>query len=565
MMIHWGLYAIPAGEWKGSSMEYIGEWIMSRYRIPIREYELLARQFNPVRFNAGEWVRLAKRAGMRYMVVVSKHHDGFAMFHSAVDPYNIYDATPYHRDVLAELAAACQREGLRLGVYYSQDLDWHEPNGGGTDPRLSLNLGGMSWGNNWDFPDHSAKHFDEYFNRKATPQVRELLTKYGPISLMWFDTPKTLSPAQADELYGMVRSLQPQALVNSRLGQGRGDFGSLGDNMVPAAPLKGPWPAWESIGTMNDTWGYKKNDHKWKSATEVLTLLTGLASKNINYLLNVGPMATGEFPEGSVSVLNEVGSWMERNGESVHEVRGSPFPHDLPWGPVTAKSGRLYLHLQKWPEKGILTIHGLRNPARSAFLLDARQQKLKVDQSYDAALELREVRVQLPSDPPKSLLPVLALEIDGAPNVEPGILQQGDGSVTLPAFAAEIHSDQPGKPITISRMGTTEGWTDEHGNLSWNFKVFQPGRFLVQNPHQQQSHHFPGKADIGSPSRWTSPTFPQRSRRTKKFRRSPPAIIPRSPRAVERSSSGAPVSTISSCARTRSRTSTTASRSRWSP
>src|SRR5450759_2976442 len=175
LFIHWGLYSVLSGDWKGKRMEYLGEWIMSKFRIPNAEYSQLARQFNPQAFDADEWVRLAKATGMRYLVFTAKHHEGFAMYHSKCDPYNIVDATPFGRDPLKELAEACQRHGLTLGLYYSQDLDWHEPNGGDPGPDVVDNFG-MSWGNDWDFPNYPVKNYAQYFNAKVKPQIRELLT-----------------------------------------------------------------------------------------------------------------------------------------------------------------------------------------------------------------------------------------------------------------------------------------------------------------------------------------------------------------------------------------------------
>ncbi len=489
MMIHWGLYAIPAGEWKGETMDYIGEWLMSRFRIPVREYEQLARRFNPVKFDAEAWASTAERAGMKYMIFVAKHHDGFAMFRSKVDPYNIVDGTPFGRDVAAELSAACRRHNLRWGVYYSQDLDWHEPDGGGTDPKLPLN-GTMHWGNDWDYPNHADKRYERYFERKAKPQVKELLSNYGQVSILWFDTPHTISRAQAEELYGMVRTMQPGCLVNSRLGQGLGDYGSLGDNMIPSSAIRGAWEDWEAVATMNDTWGFKKSDQNWKTSRDVLTLLTGLAGKNINYLLNVGPTAEGQFPEPSVRVLSEVGAWMEKNGESVRGTRGSPFAHDLAWGPVTRRPGRLYVHLQEWPQGGLLAIHGLHNRVKKAWLLSRPTEKLKVAQSRDSVLDLRLLRVTLPAAAPADVLPVLALDIAGDAVVEKGLFQQTDGTVTLPAVAAAMNGESAPAPASasasapaamgISRLGAMENWRDPAKWLTWEFKAYRPGRYTVK-------------------------------------------------------------------------------------
>ena len=305
MMVHWGLYSLLGGEWKGERMQLSGEWAQQYFRIPGEEYRKLTAAFNPVYFDAEEWVLLAKRAGMKYIVFTSKHHDGFAMYHSRVDAYNIYDATPFKRDPVAELAAACRKHGLKLGLYYSQDLDWAHPHGGG------YTLGKVWCGdqayltNNWDFPDDAHKDYSICFREKIVPQVKEILTGYGDLCLIWFDVPVTLSAEQTDALYDLVKFYQPDCLVNSRIGNGRGDYDSAGDNEIPNSDAGARLQ--ESPCTLNDTWGYKSFDNNWKTADEVLALKARLNGKNINYLLNVGPDALGRIPGPSVKVLEEVG------------------------------------------------------------------------------------------------------------------------------------------------------------------------------------------------------------------------------------------------------------------
>ena len=223
LFIHWGLYAIPAGEWKGQPVPGIGEWIMNHAKIPVTEYEKLAEQFNPVKFNAEEWVQMAQDAGMKYIVITSKHHDGFAMFHSAASKYNVYDATPFHRDPLKELAAACARHHMRLGFYYSQSQDWHEPNGAG---------------NTWDFGPDDKKDYDQYLRSKAEPQVRELLTNYGPVCLIWFDTARMMTGDRGPRFVEIVHTLQPWTLIDGRLGV-PGDYRSMGDNSIPNQVVPG--------------------------------------------------------------------------------------------------------------------------------------------------------------------------------------------------------------------------------------------------------------------------------------------------------------------------------------
>ena len=305
MMIHWGLYSLPAGEWKGRRMEDIGEWAQQYFRIPNAEYARLASAFNPILFSADEWVDLAMDAGMKYMVFTSKHHDGFAMFKSEVSKYNIVDATPFGRDVTAELAEACYKKGLKFGLYYSQDLDWNHPHGGGYKWGKTWCGDKAYWTNNWDFPDDDRKDFSICFEEKIKPQVTEILTKYGDLCLIWFDVPSTISREQTDELYNLVKKYQPDCLVNSRIGNGYGDYASAGDNEIPDDDKSAM--LYETPATLNDTWGYKAFDANWKSADRIIEIKNHLAVRGANYLLNVGPDYLGRIPAPSVDILREVG------------------------------------------------------------------------------------------------------------------------------------------------------------------------------------------------------------------------------------------------------------------
>lgn len=324
MMVHWGLYSLLAGEYRGRRVRDYAEWAQSYFQIPNAEYGRLASAFNPVYFNAEEWVKLAKECGMKYFVVTSKHHDGFALFHSKADKYNVVDATPFGRDVIAEIGEACYKHGLKMGLYYSQDLDWHDPHGGGY---LSNHMGnsGTTWDNSWDFPDASKKDFSICFENKIKPQVQEILTGYGELCLVWFDCPMTLKLEQSRELYDMIRKYQPNCLINSRVGNGMYDYVSFGDNEIPdeiPAELQAgnlndiggikpsPYGLYETAATLNDTWGYSAWDHNWKSPEQIVNIHRKLQKIGANYLLNVGPDGLGRIPSRSVEILRDAARMM---------------------------------------------------------------------------------------------------------------------------------------------------------------------------------------------------------------------------------------------------------------
>ncbi len=375
MFIHWGLYAIPAGEWKGQRCLGLGEWIMNRCRIPVKQYEQLAKQFNPVDFNADAWVQLAQDSGMKYMVITAKHHDGFAMFNSKVSPYNVFAATPFHRDVLKELADACRRHGMPLGFYYSQSQDWHEPGGAGNDWDFGPDLG----------PDGKPrKDYDGYLRSKAEPQVRELLTNYGPVALIWFDTPRMMTKERAQRFADIVRTLQPKTLIDGRLGD-QGDYTTTGDNVIPSGVQN---QYWEVPATTNHTWGFRKDDTDWKSPGEITFKLVDAVSKGGNYLLNVGPMANGLIPAEPQDNLRTVGRWLKVNGEAVYgagptpwgqelgepsardekDLRGNPLvlPHDE-WR-VTTQPGKLYFTFFQEPRVPF-DLPPMKNAVKRAYTL----------------------------------------------------------------------------------------------------------------------------------------------------------------------------------------------------
>lgn len=302
LMAHWGLYSLAGGEWNGEVTGELSEWMMYNFKIPLEEYRRLARAFNPVLFKPLDWMKMAQDAGMKYFVVTSKHHDGFAMFRSKVSAYNVVDATPFKRDVIEEFAEACRSTGMKLGLYYSQDVDWSDQNGGGRFVRNPFNAGGSRmWGNTWDWTEKDEYDFKRYFYGKALPQVEEILTQYGDLCLVWFDCPNTATLEQTRELKALVRKLQPSCLVSGRIGHGLGDYESGGDNQLIEKTRQDR--LYEGIGTMNDSWGYKPADTNFKSVETILELKRKNNSVGANYMLNVGPDGLGRFPPQAVKIM----------------------------------------------------------------------------------------------------------------------------------------------------------------------------------------------------------------------------------------------------------------------
>ncbi|HEY5584405.1 MAG TPA: alpha-L-fucosidase [Ruminiclostridium sp.] len=402
MFIHWGLYAIPAGKWNSKDIPFGGEWIMKNAKIPVAEYEKLAGQFNPVKFDSEEWVKMAKDAGMKYMVVTAKHHDGFAMYDSKCSDYNIKDATPFKRDPMKELAETCRKEGITFCFYYSQLQDWHHPDAAGND---------------WDFTDASKKDFGRYIEEKVKPQLHELLTGYGPIGIIWFDTPYEMPKKYCSELVDFIRGIQPKCIISGRVGYGLGDYRQMGDNSIPIAVYNNDW---ETPMTLNDTWGYIKDDNNWKNPETAIRMLVDINGKGGNFLLNVGPDAEGMIPQGSADILKTIGDWLKLNGDSIYETIPTPnYLYELNWGGFTAKPGKLYMHVFNWPRFPYeIVVYGFKTKIKKAyFLADKEMKPVQVIQSYETARDEYRLRVRLPEEPIDTLDTVVVLELDGEPEV----------------------------------------------------------------------------------------------------------------------------------------------------
>jgi len=464
MFIHWGLYAEAGGVWGSDRYYGITEWLMRRARLTTDEYSALAERFNPTKFDAEEWVAVAEAAGMKYIVITAKHHDGFAIYDSAVSDFDIIDATPFDRDPLKELADAAAKHDIKLGFYYSQYQDWSDPDAAGND---------------WEF-DPADKDFSVYLNSKALPQIEELLTQYGDVGIVWFDTPGDSSAEDARSFVRWVEKLQPNAMVSSRVGHGLGDFITFGDGQVPTVPINGK--PWEAIFTHNDSWGYSVFDRNFKSTTELLQLLSTVASKGGNLMLNIGPDGLGRLPEPSVQRFRKVGEWLQVNGEAIYGTRESPVG-EVPWGAITHRPGSLYLHIFERPRSGRLIVPNWTAKADRAVTVDGGVE-LEVD--HDGS----DLFVRLPELLPDERNTVVRVDysdplpVDDWPTTS--IVSNDFDKTTLsPAVANLAGSAKHATDRYFHYFGNFEyfdwvdGIDDPGDAAAWNLRVLEPGDYRV--------------------------------------------------------------------------------------
>ena len=398
MFIHWGVYAVPAGMHEGEKIRGYGEWIMRKGRIPIADYRPYAEAFNPTAYDPESWVSLAREAGMRYIVITAKHHDGFALFPSAVTDWDVADATPYGKDLIGPLAEATREQGLKFGLYYSQAQDWTHPGG---------STGRGSDSKPWD--ETHAGDMDEYIDRIAVPQVKEILTRYQP-DVLWWDTPAQMTRQRAEKFIPLLR-LRPGIIHNNRLGGGfKGDT-ETPEQKIPATGFEDR--DWEVCMTMNDTWGYQSFDHDWKSTEDLIRKLCDIVSKGGNFLLNVGPTKEGLIPQPSIERLRAIGDWMEVNGEAIYGTTANPFAN-LSWGRCTKKVSPegtiLYFHVFDWPEDGWLEVGELHSTPASVRLLGANAA---LDFQAGSKTSAEGLRIRLPEKKPDLPVPVIRVEIAG--------------------------------------------------------------------------------------------------------------------------------------------------------
>lgn len=418
MFIHWGVYAQWGGVYHGHNQARGGaEWIMNRSKIPVAEYKERAKSFNPVQYDPELWVKLAKDAGMKYIVITAKHHDGFALFNSKASNWDITDATDYGKDLLKPLADACKKHGVKLGFYYSQAQDWG--NAGGSVARKEMREG---WPNpdsanvdaytkvhngHWD-PVQETRSFAQYIDEVAVPQVKELMTNYGEIAVLWWDTPTNMTDEAALKLQEQLK-LQPQIITNDRLKRPNfpGDTKTPEQKIPTQSELDGK--DWETCMTMNGSWGFKSWDHNWKSTETLIRNLVDIASKGGNYLLNIGPKDDGSLPQESIDRLQQIAAWMQTNSEAIHASKASPVA-PLSWGRVTRKENgkntTLFISVFDWPADGKLSIPGLTNKVRSAQILGGSNVK--------AASKGGKLLLTVPATAPDPIATVIKVELKGS-------------------------------------------------------------------------------------------------------------------------------------------------------
>jgi alpha-L-fucosidase len=432
--------------------------------IPLEEYKEIAKEFNPVEFNAKAIAQLAKDAGMKYIIITSKHHEGFAMFNSTADPFNIVAATPFGRDPMKELSAACHTLGLGFGFYYSHNQDWTAPGGTG-GPKT--------------YADGKPATFEDYFYKKCKPQVKEICTNYGPIDFVWFDTPGNMKKELVVELVKMVRELQPKAMLCSRVGYGMGDYASIGDMEVPPGNIEG---LWESCDTNNDSWSYAWYDNNFKSPKEILLRLVSTVGRGGTYLFNVGPNGFGKIPEIGVKFLLEAGRWLQKYPHVVYGAGSSPWGHALPWGDVTTKGNSMYLSVFGWPQDGKLYLPGLETKIISAKILGSiKANKITFKQEKGWTI------FDLPFNPADSPASVIELILDKKaetakvnsthgiyPNIETELLTE----------FAEIHNAEMKKVNWMEKFGEwkhvnqVSKWS-ENSKVVWTVDLCEPGYYYL--------------------------------------------------------------------------------------
>ncbi len=474
MFMHWGVYSSLGNEYQGRKGGTYAEHIMRILKIPLAEYRAeVAGHFFPSNFNADTWVSLAKQAGMGYIVVTSKHHDGFAMWPTKVNNYNVMDATPWHHDPMKDLRAACQRQGVKFGFYYSAAMDWGDSN---------------APGNNWEFHNPSSNNWWEtqpqfeakarkYVDEKAIPQVLELIRNYDP-DILWFDVPSHLPPPDNYRIMQAVRQASPRVVINGRMVRGWGDYDSTTDRPAEFPPHAGDW---EGIPTTDESYGWNKFDNSHKPPSHFIKLLAKAAARGGNILLNVGPMGDGNIDPKDVAILKGIGDWWQVNGPSIRGTTRTPLAPQA-WGESTRKDGTLYLHVFQWPADGQLVVGGLKSGVRNAWLFADMLIQQPPDGLFRRVTRLNplDVSITVPANAPDKVDSVVVLECETNIATDTNFLLQPAMAVnTLRTFDGELGGKGlrfgPGKKTDAY----VENWTQTNQFVSWPTRLAAPSTFDV--------------------------------------------------------------------------------------
>ena len=499
MFIHWGLYSAAEGLWKGEKLRYVNnyaEWIRYRNRISKEEYGTLATRFDWDKINPEQWVLLAKEAGMKYIIITTKHHDGVAIWDTKIGDYSLPKLSGSHRDVIKELADACRKHGMKLGFYYSHWIDWEHP---------------YAWNHMQELTGRvTDAQFNQYWQEKALPQLRELLTNYGDIAIMWFDMwipyQKTIfKKEQLDQAITLIRELQPNCLINSRLGLPASDpnidFETLGDNQFGTAYTTHPW---ETPGTIAHSWGYNAQENEWKSTTQLFSSLIGNVSMNGDFTLNIGPRADGTVPYESISRLRDLGNWLKKNGEALYGNTGLELRTDQhDWGKLTTKmvNGKqmVYAHVFNWPLDHILRVSGISSTPSGVELWkeDGSKEKLTFDQTGPL------IHVKLPSSQSNPFVSVVSFEFPQAVTLEKNIA----GESTFGGFSLNSTNtiNKDFKIVRYNGLKPTHLIIDQPKEIRWKVYIPKAGTYTVavsaHNPNKENveikvaegSHQLEGK------------------------------------------------------------------------
>jgi alpha-L-fucosidase len=464
MFIHWGLYSQIANKWEGKTYYGIGEWIMSSYMadIPVDKYMETAGNFNPQQFDADEIVQLAKDAGMKYIIITSKHHDGFAMYHSQCNDFNIVDATPFKRDPMKELSEACKEAGLGFGFYYSHNQDWTYP-GAFRGPK--------------EDKDGNPKTFDDYFVEKCLPQVDEITRNYGDIELIWFDTPDGMPAKYAQQLVEVVHRNQPNALVSSRVGYDMGDYLTLGDMEVPLENIDG---LWEGVDVTNDSWGYAWYDENWKTPKQLLTNLISTVARGGTYMLNVGPDGLGRIPEPAQESLRSAGKWITQYPQVIYSAAASPWKRAMPWGDVVVNNGKLYLAVYRWPQTGKLHLHGLMTEISAVKLLNGNKSK-KLKHTKEGSWTV----IHTPHQAPDPMVSVIEITLKAAPEVNTIKAVDPEFGLAMSSKFSRTNACSVNYKSWMEKYGEWKhiyqvGDWNENSSVSWDFEIKSSGRYLIE-------------------------------------------------------------------------------------